>query len=135
MFICAYYSIKLDRGVNNEFKHTCTKAIFTLFYNKGVDKVFNVSFISSLKVVTNIHTSYTMNVLFWNKICTTEKYDIKLYLKNWYKQLRSTLWISWCLDRNWISCKDEELQQYWYSLSRYLHLKSRLIWIVFSMAD
>lgn len=54
----------LQHKIGPGSKHTCTKAIFTLFYNKGVDKVFNVSFISSLKVVTNIHTLYTMNVLF-----------------------------------------------------------------------
>lgn len=133
MFICAYYSIKSDRGVNNEFKHTCTKAIFTLFYNKGVDKVFNVSFISSLKVVTNIHTSYTTNVLFWNKICTTEQWH-KTILEKLVQAIKVNIMnilMSWPK----LNCKDEELQQYWYSLSRYLHLKSRLIWIVFSMAD
>lgn len=64
MFICVYYSIKMDWGVNNEFKYICIKVIFILFYNKGVDKVFNVFFIFFLKVVINIYILYIMNVLF-----------------------------------------------------------------------
>lgn len=107
-------------------------AIFTLFYNKGVDKVLNVSFISFLKVVTNVHTSYTMNVLLWNHICTTAPWH-KTVLEKQIKARSTLTWIFWCLDQNWISCKDKELQQYWYLRSRYLYLNKRHMQRFFSL--